>query len=82
MLKKLFSSWQDAVFGIGAFGLSLTMLPGLLNPATFMPIVTSIIIATIVTAFAVTQASMKMWFGMTMNALNALSWVAMAIFRS
>lgn len=81
-MKKLFKSWQDAVFGLGAVGLTGTMLPGLLNPDTFMPLFTSIPIAVIVVAFGVAQASMKMYFGATMNMLNAASWAAMAIFRS
>lgn len=70
--------WQDWVFGIGTIIFSIALLPSILSkekPA----ISTSIPTGSILALFALTQASLSLWFASGMSLVAAFLWFTLAL---
>ena len=71
-------SWQDIVFGGGNLVFAIALLPSIFSehkPA----LSTSLVTSTVLMAFAVTYASLGLWAGMAMVALNGALWGVLAV---
>lgn len=66
-------AWQDAVFAVGNVVLSIGLIFSITSP--HKPAVrTSLLTGLTVTSFAVTFATMELWFSAAAAATNALLW--------
>lgn len=71
-------SWQDIIFGGGNLVFAVALLPSIFSehkPA----LSTCLITGAVLLSFAVTYASLALWAGMAMVALNGALWLVLAV---
>lgn len=73
-------SWQDWIIGIGQVLFLLALVPSLKSSAK-PALGTSTLTASILIFFALTYASLGLWFGTVMSTLLSLGWWILALQR-
>ena len=70
--------WQDWVFGIGTIVFSLALIPAILGKEK-PPLSTSLSTGSILFVFAVTQASLSLWFACVMSVVAGCLWITLTV---
>lgn len=73
-------NWQDIVLGAGSLILAAALLPSIFSkhkPALW----TSVLTGAVLTTFAVTYSSLRLWYAATTTLLTALLWFTLAVQR-
>ena len=73
--------WQDVLLSICGFGFSIALLPNLLNKKTQMPLFSSVITGSLLSAMVVAFISLELWLTVISTTLTATMWWLLAIFR-
>ena len=73
--------WQDALLAMCGFGFSIALLPNLLNKKTQIPLFSSVLTGSLLTAMIVAFFSLELWLTVVSTSLTATSWWLLAIFR-
>ncbi len=70
--------WQDIVLAVGSLVFSIALIPSLRSkdkPAFATSVVTFLVLIT----FAITYMTLSFWFSTVAIAINALTWLVLAI---
>lgn len=73
--------WQDAVFTVGGFLLTINLLPTVLNSEAKVPLATSALTALVLYVYAGTMASLGLHYSAVMNLATAAFWTFIAFYR-
>jgi hypothetical protein len=71
-------SWQDIVLAVGSLIFAAALLPSILcehKPALW----TSIMTGSVLIVFAVTYATLSLWYAMVTTSLTAVMWAVLAV---
>lgn len=69
--------WQDFVFSIGSIVFCIALMPTILGKAK-PPLLTAAPIALVLFIFALTYASLNLWFASTTTLLTSVLWTIVA----
>jgi uncharacterized membrane protein len=70
--------WQDIVIAVGSLVFAIALVPSVLShhkPALW----TSTVTGTVLVLFAVTYASLSLWYATLTTSLTAIMWIILAI---
>lgn len=73
--------WQDTVFTLGAFLLSAMLIPTLIDSKTVILRKTSVPTVGVILSFVFAFYTLGLYYSAIANALNAVLWVLIAIYR-
>lgn len=76
----LMHGWQDIVLALGSFILAAALIPSVISehkPALW----TSTLTCAVLAAFAITYASLSLWYAACTTTITALLWAILAVQR-
>jgi len=73
--------WQDGVFTLGGLLFAIALLPTILNPSAFIPRVTSILTAAVLTVYGLTFLTLKLKLSTISTLLTGVMWWIIVIWR-
>lgn len=74
----MLSSWQDIVFSLGSIVFTMALVPAIIRKR-YPPISTCVLTATMLIVYAVTDATLGLWFSTITTIASSIIWMVMGV---